>query len=129
MEQSSERRREQRLRYHWPVWFAEDFNEILFHGQLIDVSSRGAAFTYNADENCPFPGQQITTRFSVPCFGHEDGFDMANFARLAMVCRVDDVNNFVRKIAIQFAEPLPFKPGEQAENESDAVLRLKAVTI
>jgi len=129
MEHISERRREQRLRYHWPVWFAEDFDDILFHGQMIDVSSRSAAFTFNEVESGIYPGQQITTRFSVPCFGPEDSFDMANFARSATVCRVDNVNDFVRKVAIQFAEPLPFKPGEQVENESDADLRLKAVTI
>ena len=36
MEQSEERRREQRLRYHWPVWFAEDFNRTLTQGQMVD---------------------------------------------------------------------------------------------
>ena len=50
MEAVTERRREQRLRYHWPVWFAEDFNEMLLQGQMVDVSSGGAAFTYYADE-------------------------------------------------------------------------------
>jgi hypothetical protein len=129
MEYSGERREEQRLRYHWPVWFAEDVNEALFSGQLVDVSSCGASFTSNADESCPSPGQHVITRFSVPCFGPQDCFDMANFARPATVCRVDSVSNYMRKIAVQFAEPLPFKPGEQAESESDEDLRLKAVTI
>ncbi|HUW20617.1 MAG TPA: hypothetical protein VMW16_15070 [Sedimentisphaerales bacterium] len=33
---------------------------------------------------------------------------------------VDDLNGFVRRVPIQFAEPLPFKPGEQADGEADA---------
>jgi hypothetical protein len=32
-------------------------------------------------------------------------------------------------VAVQFAEPLPFKPGEQADSEADAQQRLKFVTI
>jgi hypothetical protein len=113
MEVVAERRREQRLRYHWPVWFAEDFNEILLQGQMVDISSGGAAFTYYADGNCPEPGQSITARFSVPCFGADESFEMAHFTRHGRICRVDNMNHFLRRIAIQFAEPLPFKPGEQ----------------
>jgi len=129
MGQAAERRGEQRLRYHWPIWFAEDLNEILTQGQMVDVSSRAAAFTCPADETCPYPGQQVTARFSVPRFGLGDGFDMANFTRSCHICRVDEVNRFMRRVAVQFAEPLPFKPGEQADNESDAQQQLKAVTI
>ena len=129
MEQTAERRREQRLRYHWPIWFAEDFNEILTQGQMVDVSSNAAAFTCPADETCPYQGQQVTARFSVPRFGPEDGFDMANFTRSGCIHRVDEVNKFLRRVAVQFAEPLPFKPGEQADSESDAQQQLKAVMI
>ena len=129
MNENNERRREQRLRYHWPVWFAEDFNETLSQGQMVDVSSGGAAFTCHADESCPYPGQQVTARFSVPCFGSEGSFDMASFTRSGSICRVDNVNRFLRRVAVQFANPLPFKPGEQADSESDAQQKLKAVTI
>ncbi len=129
MDINNERRREQRLRYHWPVWFAEDFNESLSQGQMVDVSSAGAAFTCHADEHCPYVGQHLTTRFSVPRFWPGEAFDMANFTRSGRICRVDDVNQLSRRVAMQFAEPLPFKPGEQANSESDAQLRLKAVAI
>ena len=129
MEQTTERRREQRLRYHWPVWFAEDFNESLSQGQMVDISSASAAFTCHADENCPYPGQRLTARFSVPRFGPDDSFDMASFTRSARICRVDNVNKFLRRIAVEFAEPLPFRPGEQADSESEIDQKLKAVTI
>jgi hypothetical protein len=120
MNKTDERRTEQRLRYYWPIWFAENFDDTLSQGQMVDVSSRGAAFTCHANNDCPYPGQHITARFSVPQYGSDDSFDMANFTRSAHVCRVQDVNSFLRKIAVQFAEPLPFKPGEQNADESYA---------
>lgn len=129
MEENNDRRKETRLRYQWPVWFAEDFNAMLAQGRMVDISSEGAAFMCPADESCPYLGQQVTTRFSVPRFGADDSFDMASFTRLGRICRLDDVDSFLRRVAIQFAEPLPFKPGEQADSESDAQKRLKAVTI
>ena len=128
MEDSTDRRRESRLRYHWPVWYAEDFNETLLQGQMVDVSSGGAAFTCHADENCPYPGQQITARFSVPCFGPDDSFDMASFTRTGSVCRINKIGDFLRRVAIQFAEPLPFKPGEQqSEAEAETTLDTTAI--
>lgn len=107
-------RRENRLRYNWPVWFADNFNEMLSQGQMVDVSSNGAAFTCYADK-CPYEGQQITTRFSVPRHGSSDPFDLENFVRTGKICRIEDAGPFVKRVAIQFAEPLPFKPGEVSE--------------
>ena len=129
MDKISERRREQRLRYHWPIWFAENFDDTLSQGQMVDVSSEGAAFTCHADENCPYPGQKVTARFSVPRFGLDEAFDMSSFTRSGRICRVDELNSFIRRIAVQFAEALPFKPGEQVHSESDTRQRLRAVTI
>ena len=120
MDENVERRREQRLRYHWPIWFAEDFSDSLSQGQMVDVSSSGAAFSCYADETCPYLGQQLTTRFSVPRFDQADSFDMASFTRSAYICRVDNINSFLRRVAVQFAEPLPFKPGEQADTNVDS---------
>ena len=129
MDKNNERRREQRLRYHWPIWFAEDFNDTLSQGQMVDISSAGAAFTCHADEDCPYPGQHLTARFSVPRFGDGEDFDMVSFTCPGHICRVDNVNSLLRRVAIQFAEPLPFKPGEQAGREPDAQQRLNAITI
>ena len=118
MDNNIDRRTEQRLRYHWPIWFAQDINGDLAQGQMVDISSRGASFTCRADDACPYLGQQITARFSVPRYGEDDSFDMANFTRSANICRVDQVSSFLRRIAIQFGQPLPFKPGEQTENKA-----------
>ncbi len=129
MDNSSERRRERRLRYNWPIWFAEDFDEILSQGQMADISSSAAAFTCRVDSSCPYLGQEITARFSVPRYGPGDCFDMANFTRTGCICRVDHVKNFTRRVAVQFAEPLPFKPGEQAGSEADVEQALDVLTI
>ncbi len=112
MEDYSDRRTEKRLRYYWPIWFSENPDYSLSQGQMVNISSKAAAFTYYADDNCPYLGQHITARFSVPKYGPDDSFDMEDFTRSGYVCRVDDINPFMRKIAFQFAEPLPFKPGE-----------------
>ena len=106
-----EKRRENRLNYNWPVWFAEDYNNMLSQGQMVDISSQGAAFTCYADK-CPHNGEEITARFSVPNHHHENAFDLENFIRKGHVCRIEEIGDYVRKVAIQFAEPLPFKPGE-----------------
>jgi hypothetical protein len=65
----------------------------------------------------------------VPRFGPDDSFGIASFTRTSRVCRVDNVNRFIRRIVIQFAEPLPFRPGEQAGSESETQERLAAVVI
>ncbi len=117
MEYTPERRRERRLRYHWPVWFAEDFAGMLHQGQMVDVCSGGAAFTCYANRGCPGPGQHITARFSVPCHHPDDSFDIADLIRSGSVSRVDHLNAGLRRVAMSFFEPLPFKPGEQESGQ------------
>ena len=120
MRESVERRTEQRLRYNWPVWFAGDFNDVLSQGQMVDISSHGAAFTCDADK-CPHFGQHVTTRFSVPYYDSDDSFELANFIREGNICRIEEVSPFFRRVALQFAEPLTFKPGEKASEPTEAV--------
>jgi hypothetical protein len=129
MDTKRERRREQRLRYQWPIWFAEDFDETLSQGQMVDVSSAGASFTCCADVNCPSLGQRVTSRFSVPRFCTDESFGLASFTRTGSVCRVNEISKFLRCVAVQFAEPLPFRPGEQFTSESEMQQKLRAVTI
>ncbi|MCX5636760.1 MAG: hypothetical protein NTX52_03575 [Planctomycetota bacterium] len=119
MGENAERRIEKRLRYYWPIWFAEDFDDTLSQGQMADVSSKAAAFTCYPD-SCPSLGEQITARFSVPRYGPDDSFDMANFTRSGCVTRVDDVSKFLRRVAVQFAKPLPFRPGEQGDDGTES---------
>jgi hypothetical protein len=117
MTDNAERRFEKRLRYNWPVWFAEDFSELLSQGQMIDLSSKGAAFSCYADK-CPWLGQRITARFSVPRYEEDDAFDLENFIRDGYICRIDELSPYIRRVAVQFAEPLPFRPGEADADET-----------
>ena len=128
METADNQRTEQRLHYRWPVRFARDVKGKSSPAQIFDVSSKGLAILCHDDKNCPHPDQMITVDFSVPHFDSTDSFDAVFFNRIGRVCRVDNLNNKVNRIAIQFAEPLFFKPGEQDISESDAQQRLQAKT-
>ena len=110
-----ERRREPRLRYSWPIWFAEDFDDILTQGQMIDVSSGGAAFTCYADR-CPSHGEHITARFSIPKADQTEAFNLKNFIREGKICRIDELGPYIRRVAIQFSDPLPFQPAKENEH-------------
>jgi hypothetical protein len=124
MESVKEQRKEQRLHYDWPIRFAKDFDEPLCMGEMVDVSSYYAAFTCKADTNCPYTGQEIRALFNVPRFGRSSNYDMASYNRLGRIYRVDEVNEHIKKVVIQFAKPLYFKPGEQGVSESEAKHRL-----
>ena len=126
MSENIERRKEERLRYNWPVWFAENFNDILTQGQIVDISSNGVAFTCYTDK-CPQHGEKITARFSVPRHGDKNSFDMENFIRYGNICRIDSLSPFVRRVAVQFAESLPFKPAETDRTESTKTIEPAAV--
>jgi len=126
MEKAREQRAEKRLRYRWHARFASNPNQKPLSGQMVDVSSKGMALLYHNDENCPGPNQSITTNFGVPFFDSADSFDTVFFNRIGRVCRIDNLTSKVNRIAIQFAEPLFFKPGEQGIIDSDAKQRLEA---
>jgi hypothetical protein len=121
-----ENRKEKRLRYRWHARFTSNPKQKPLSGQMVDISSKGMALLYHADENCPKPDQFITTNFGVPYFDSEDSFDTVFFNRIGRVCRIDKLTSKVNRIAVQFAEPLFFKPGEQKISDSDVKQRLEA---
>ena len=94
---------------------------------MVDVSSGGIAFTCHSEGDCPLPGQRITTRFKVPRFNVDDSFETLSFSRPGRICRVKKMNGFLERVAVQFAQPLPFKPGEQGIGETDVQQSLGAV--
>ena len=115
-----ERRREQRLLYRWPIMFAENINESFVTGQICDVASGGLAFTCVHDDDRAYPGREIITRFKVPCFGPDNTIEKVSFDRSGRICRVNNLNGLLQRIAIQFAKPLPFKPAEQGIDNLNA---------
>ncbi len=101
-----ERRKEKRLHYELPVWINEDPNEESVQALMVDISSRGMAFICNTDDNCPYPGQKLTTRFSIPRSG-TDSSDTHSLTRTGRVYRIDTISESRRRVAMQFDEP-PF---------------------
>jgi len=43
---------------------------------------------------------------------------MANFIRHGKICRVEELSPFVRRVAVQFADPLPFKPADSEKMDN-----------
>jgi hypothetical protein len=127
--ENHERRRERRLRYQWPVWFAEDVNEVLSQGQMVDITSESAAFTCHSHDTLTFPGQKVTLRLSIPKFSDNDAFELACYVRKGNVYRIEEIDNYTRRIVTQFAEPLPYKPGEQIKNDIEENHLATALTI
>ena len=108
-----ERRREQRLKLNGNIWVNQEGNDKTLQGQLVDISSSGMAFTCYNKKGIPDCGQQITARFTVPFFTPQGDVQNRKFTRTAKVCRIGNANSYLKRIAVQFAEPLPFKPAEQ----------------
>ncbi|MBN1786770.1 MAG: PilZ domain-containing protein [Sedimentisphaerales bacterium] len=107
-----ERRREERLKLTGPLWFTPQGRDSALQGQLVDVSSGGMAF--NCYKNgCPATGNQITARFTVPWFSPQGNVQNRKFTRTAKVCRIGGGDSQLKRVAVQFDEPLPFKPAEQ----------------
>ena len=113
MDEMKNKRIEERLSYKWPVIFAEDFTESVSEGVMIDISSGGLAFICRTDD-CPKLGQQLAARFSIPRADEDELSTMTSFTRICRVLRIEKINASLRRIAIQFDEPLTLKPCEQA---------------
>ncbi|MGA2915315.1 MAG: PilZ domain-containing protein [Sedimentisphaerales bacterium] len=117
-----ERRREERLKLSGGMWFNSEGDDKAIRGQLVDVSSRGMAFTCFNNGVVPNNGQQITARFSVPFFASEGVIQERKFARTAKVCRIGNASGYLKRVAVQFIEPLPFRPAEQEFSDSDVTV-------
>ena len=113
----ADRRREQRLPLRRSILFGNDRKQTLSQGRMIDIASGGIAFTFCANDTDLAHGENITARFSAPYFGPDDSVVMHKFTRSGRICRVSEVNSFLKRAAVQFAQPLPFKPAEQNHNE------------
>jgi hypothetical protein len=96
------------------MWYFQSLNKTRHKGQIVDVSSNGLGFTCNmSDRNFLAAKQKITTRIDVPLFAEDGSFDMVRFDRTGQIRRVEKLNNTVHRIALEFTQPLPFKPAEQ----------------
>jgi hypothetical protein len=131
MEKIAEQRSEQRLLYRWPVRFTfpgADIEES-HPAQIFDASSRAMSFLCDSEDQCPGQGQQLTLSFSAPYFNHSSSFDTVLFERKCLVRRVDQIADRVNRVAVDFNEPLFFKPGEQETDLPDIQKSLQTHSI
>ena len=97
------------------MWYFQSLNKARHKGQIVDVSSNGMGFTCSmAEKDSLKADQKITTRLDVPLFRKDGNYDMIRFDRTGLIKRVDKLNSSIRRIALEFTQPLPFKPAEQA---------------
>jgi hypothetical protein len=90
---------------------------------MLDVCSGGMAFTCQSKRSCPDVGQSITTHFTVPWFTPDGNIQNRQFTRSAKICRVNNENSLLKRIVVQFSDPLPFQPAEQdMPNDSDVTI-------
>jgi len=108
-----ERRKEPRLHCDWVIWFAEDFNMKPYHGMIHDINTTGVAFVCYVGKNFIFEDQPIVTCFDIPSLS--PGNPHRKIARTGVIRRVDELDNLLSKIHVEFYEPLPFEPVELEE--------------
>ena len=126
MEKTEENRAEQRLVLDSPVWFSGEGAEIL-PAVMMDISSQAMAFYCGSGGGCPWPGKEITTKFSVPRLGFSPFQSRVTFSRKCKVFRVEDISESFRKVVVLFDRPLFFKPAEQGFSESETKQRIEAM--
>ena len=114
MDDSSGRRREERLDYRWPVWFSEDFTQTMFQGLMVDVASGGIAFVCDCSGEELYEGQHLTIRFSIPRFEGDDPTATVSITRTGDIRRVEGLQDGSRRVAIEFDVPLAVRPAEVA---------------
>lgn len=115
----TDRRREARLRYFWPIWYSSDGNLDVQQGRMVDLCSGGVSFLAPQGDY-PEPGDEIWLRSSYPVL--EDGsFGMASFTTIGRVLRSEESTPLQRRIAVRFGAPLEHKPAEVASEAAPAL--------
>ncbi|MBW8000892.1 MAG: hypothetical protein FVQ80_02590 [Planctomycetes bacterium] len=104
------RRKEQRLRCDWLVWFSEGYRKPLFHGRMHDLTSTAVAFNCRADKELPATDKAITIYFYIPALGMGDSLDSVCLTRIGKVYRKTDLDKKLCRMVIEFEKALPFKP-------------------
>jgi len=116
MQSATDRRREKRIQFSWPLWFGYEENGQFIRGQVVDLSRSGVGFKV-VEHECPPVGTHVLTRFSYP-LEQEDHFTMDNYYHWAEVLRVDEASYGSRRVAMRLHQPLEHDFGKSLETES-----------
>lgn len=117
MDETPDRRGEDRLTYLWPVWFSEDFSQRAAQGLVLDLSRGGIAFTYSLEEAGLREGQSLSISLSIPRLDDEDSASTVTIAQTGHVCRTELLADGRGRVAVRFDQPLELGPAEQAALE------------
>ena len=108
MQTSKERRRQKRLRFLWPVWFAYQATGELLKGQAVDLNEQGISVTVKTDSS-PAVGDHVLARFSFPCQSSQT-FAMDGYYGWSEVIRVDAAGPDRQRVALRLHTPLANNP-------------------
>ena len=117
MDETSDRRREDRLSYLWPIWFSEDFSQGMSQGLMVDISSGGIAFRCNAEADHLREGQALSVCFSIPRLDDDNPTSTTTITHTGHVSRIEETSDGVNRVALQFDEPLVLDSAAQAAFE------------
>jgi len=115
MDYAQERRRENRIRFSWPLWFGYEQNGELHQGKIADLSRSGVSFTISSAQ-APAPGRHVLTRFSYPC-DTDEHFEIDSYFHWSEVIRRDVVGDNKVRVALRLHEKLDQPPGQKAAPE------------
>jgi hypothetical protein len=107
-----ERRRENRVRFSWPLWFGYQDNGEFFRGQIVDLSRSAVSFTI-PERHCPPAGQHVLIRFSYPRHPGDE-FDMDSYYFWAEVLRSYDLLPGNKRVVLRLHRPLELDPAAPA---------------
>ena len=124
----NEQRKEKRMSCNWPIWFYDDSDTRIIQGQLVDISSKAATFTYYTYEKLLFPNQRIIAHFSAPVYGLSDSFAIRDFIRSGHILNIYQISDLLYRITTEFEEVLSFKPGEQFSEEDEFLSLLNSLS-
>jgi len=113
MNEANDRRREDRLAYHWPIWFSEDFAQHMSPGLMLDISRGGIAFTYSLSEGHLCEGQSLSVALDIPRADDEDPGSTVNVRQAGKVARVEKLSDGRARVALHFDRPLELGVAEQ----------------
>ena len=103
-----ERRREPRIKFHWPLWFGYNEDDEMFRGQVVNVSRSGVSFSIE-NHLCPSVGCHLLTRFSYP-HNLESEFLLDTYFFWAEVIRIDPTSIGTCRVALRLHRSVNYEP-------------------
>ena len=106
----SDRRRQARLRFLWPLWFGYSDDGEFVQGKAVDLSNQAVSFTVSSERR-PDVGDHVLTRFSFPMTTMQE-FGIDGYYGWSEVMRVEDQGDQRHRVALRLHEPIESELGQ-----------------